>query len=173
MIIDYDHNPNITNEQRLQSLKESVQMALNDVESKEAATSKGIAEASKDIETINKDVKAINSELTVTTPSISISSSAGVLVGTNIRRFGNVVQLRLTVRNDASVASGGNVFVGTIDTTALRPIIGATGGSFYGAHAIAGVIGADGTITIRNASSTAVSITGTYTATVSFTYIVA
>lgn len=28
MIIDYDHNPNITEEQRLQSLKESVQMAL-------------------------------------------------------------------------------------------------------------------------------------------------
>lgn len=25
MIIDYDHNPNITEEQRLQSLKESVQ----------------------------------------------------------------------------------------------------------------------------------------------------
>ena len=31
MIIDYDHNPNITEEQRLQSLKESVQMALNEL----------------------------------------------------------------------------------------------------------------------------------------------
>lgn len=31
MIIDYDHNPNITHEQRLNSLKESVQMALNEV----------------------------------------------------------------------------------------------------------------------------------------------
>lgn len=43
MIIDYDHNPNITEERRLQSLKESVQMALNDVESKESASAKGIA----------------------------------------------------------------------------------------------------------------------------------
>lgn len=31
MIIDYDHNPTASVEQKLQSLKESVQMALNEV----------------------------------------------------------------------------------------------------------------------------------------------
>lgn len=31
MIIDYDHNPGLTFDQKLQSLKESVQMALNEV----------------------------------------------------------------------------------------------------------------------------------------------
>ena len=31
MIIDYDHNPKASYEQKLQSLKESVQMALNEV----------------------------------------------------------------------------------------------------------------------------------------------
>ena len=31
MIIDYDHNPRLTYDQKLQSLKESVQMALNEV----------------------------------------------------------------------------------------------------------------------------------------------
>lgn len=30
MIIDYDHNPRLTVDQKLQSLKESVQMALNE-----------------------------------------------------------------------------------------------------------------------------------------------
>lgn len=30
MIIDYDHNPALTVDQKLQSLKESVQMALNE-----------------------------------------------------------------------------------------------------------------------------------------------
>lgn len=30
MIIDYDHNPKLTYDQKLQSLKESVQMALNE-----------------------------------------------------------------------------------------------------------------------------------------------
>lgn len=33
MIIDYDHNPNIDGEKRLQSLKESVQRALDEVSS--------------------------------------------------------------------------------------------------------------------------------------------
>lgn len=31
MIIDYDHNPALTVDQKLQSLKESVQMALNEI----------------------------------------------------------------------------------------------------------------------------------------------
>ena len=31
MIIDYDHNPNTSTDQKLQSLKESVQMAMNEV----------------------------------------------------------------------------------------------------------------------------------------------
>lgn len=31
MIIDYDHNPGLTFDQKLQSLKESVQMALNEI----------------------------------------------------------------------------------------------------------------------------------------------
>ena len=31
MIIDYDHNPSLTVDQKLQSLKESVQMALNEI----------------------------------------------------------------------------------------------------------------------------------------------
>lgn len=30
MIIDYDHNPSLTVDQKLQSLKDSVQMALNE-----------------------------------------------------------------------------------------------------------------------------------------------
>ena len=35
MIIDYDHNPNIDGEKRLQSLKESVQRALDEVANKD------------------------------------------------------------------------------------------------------------------------------------------
>lgn len=31
MVIDFDHNPNLTPEQKLQSLKESVQMALDEM----------------------------------------------------------------------------------------------------------------------------------------------
>lgn len=35
MIVDYDHNPNIDGEKRLQSLKESVQRALDEVANKD------------------------------------------------------------------------------------------------------------------------------------------
>ena len=35
MIIDYDHNPNIDGEKRLQTLKESVQRALDEVANKD------------------------------------------------------------------------------------------------------------------------------------------
>lgn len=122
------------------------------------------------------DVKAliakVLNKLTVTTPSISISATTGTLVGSYVRRFGNVVQLEVTVRNSSSVAAGANVFLGTLNNTDLRPFTFTTGGSYYGAHSIAGSIGTTGTITIRNASSTAVSITGTNTSSVSFTYIV-
>lgn len=38
MIIDYDHNPNLTYDQKLQSLKESVQMALNEFETNNATS---------------------------------------------------------------------------------------------------------------------------------------
>ena len=31
MLIDYDHNPALTEDQKLQSLKESMQMALNEL----------------------------------------------------------------------------------------------------------------------------------------------
>lgn len=31
MVIDFDHNPSLTPEQKLQSLKESVQMALDEM----------------------------------------------------------------------------------------------------------------------------------------------
>ena len=40
MIIDYDHNPRLTYDQKLQSLKESVQMALNEAGSDRTSNSK-------------------------------------------------------------------------------------------------------------------------------------
>lgn len=43
MIIDYDHNPHLTGDQKLQSLKESVQMALNEAETKASVKPKYVA----------------------------------------------------------------------------------------------------------------------------------
>lgn len=109
----------------------------------------------------------------VATPTASISATTGELVTSYVCQVGKIVQISLTVRNSASVASGANVFTGTLNTADLRPLISTTGGTYYGAHAIMGFLSAAGAITIRNASSTAVSISGSGTTTLSFTYIVA
>lgn len=129
------------------------------------------------INDIQKDSKStveqILDKLDVKTPTISISTTTGELVSSFVRRYDKIVQLGVTVRNSSSVASSGNVFTGTLNTTALIPLTYITGGAYYGAHAIMGSIGTTGAITIRNASSTSVTISGTNTVSVTWTYIVA
>lgn len=49
MIIDYDHNPAVSVDQKVQSLKESVQMALNEVDSNLALIKKQIEELKEEI----------------------------------------------------------------------------------------------------------------------------
>lgn len=114
-----------------------------------------------------------NDKMGVETITPSITVTTGTLVSCSVRQFGNVVQMLLTVRNSASVAAGGNIFAGTLNTTALRPLIYTTGGGYYGAHAVDGSVGTSGALVVRNASSSAVTISGDNTASVSLTYIVA
>lgn len=109
----------------------------------------------------------------VSTPTISVSATTGTLSGAYVRQYGKIIQLSITFQNSSSVASGANIFTGTLNTEGLRPLVVTSGGSYFGAHAIMGFLNQAGAITIRNASSTAVSISGSNTATVSFTYIVA
>lgn len=116
-------------------------------------------------------ISSINSKLTVTTLSISITATTGTLVRADAKRYGNIVQVNLVFRNSASVASGSNLFVGTINTVALRPAVAITSGSYYGNHAVNVAVGSGGGITVRNASSTAISM-GSNQGNVAFTYIV-
>lgn len=99
----------------------------------------------------------------------TITASTGTLVDMDVRRFGQVVQLTMLFRNTSAVASGSNVFVGTLRN--LQPAITVTGSAYYGEHALSGRI-VNGTITIRNTSPTSVTIGSGNSATMSFTYIV-
>ena len=137
----------------------------------------GISDIQKDsrstIEQIIDHIDDIDTALTVTAPSVSITASKGTLVAAYARRYGNVVQLLVQIRNTSSTASGADIFTGTLNTTALRPGgIQATGATYYGAHALVGYLNAGGGIGIRNASSTAVTIPSGNTANIVFTYIV-
>ena len=100
-----------------------------------------------------------------------ITPTTGTLLDATLRRFGNVYSVTLTVQNSTSVSAGSNIFAGTLTEEAYRPAYYSTGGSYYGAHAISGSIGQTGAITVRNASSAAVTISGTNTVTVTITYI--
>lgn len=105
----------------------------------------------------------ISSYITVTTGTLNKAEAI---------RYGKVVQLMITAQNSSSVASGANIFAGTLNTSSgWIPYRYVTGGSYYGAHAIIGSLGTGGALTMRNASSTAVTISGSNTATVSLTYI--
>lgn len=59
MILDYDHNPNITEEKRLQSLKESVQRALDELQNTSSSTQKVTQEVTK---VINNNTTIVQSD---------------------------------------------------------------------------------------------------------------
>ena len=101
-------------------------------------------------------------------PTIT-QTSGGTITSVSYKRTGNVAMLYITLQNASSVASGANVFVGTL-ANGYRPITYARGCGYYGNHTIVGQIDTDGVITIRNASSSAVTLSSNVGLT--FTYIV-
>lgn len=110
---------------------------------------------------------------TLETPTVSISATTGTLVSAEARRFGQVVQLWIQFRNTASIAAGANVFEGTLNTTGLRPVLASTGAGFFGTHSLVGYLPTTGALVVRNASTTAITISSAQTASVSFTYLIA
>lgn len=108
---------------------------------------------------------------TLANPIISITASTGTLQSATVYRQGNVVQLLVSVRKTSATASGREVFEGTINTTALRPKMITTSGTYYGSHALNATISTSGVITIRNADSRqldAMTVNGN----ISFTYLI-
>lgn len=70
MIIDYDRNPNLNTEQKLQSLIESVQMALNEwsaekksLDETDAKLAAAIAEINEAIDSLDAQIDSINAEI--------------------------------------------------------------------------------------------------------------
>ena len=106
--------------------------------------------------------------LTTITPTISISSATGVLNSTNIRRFGNVVQLTINVKNSSAIAAGGLLYKGTISTTSLRPKIVVTGGGRNAARHGIGTISTSGVIEIYVSTAWSANAAADF----SFTYLI-
>ena len=105
-------------------------------------------------------------------PTSEINTSVGTLKAAYFKKYGNVVLARFTVKNDSSVASGHNFYEGTIVNSELIPSLSLSSGSYYGGYAIGGSLGTDGKIIVRNASPSALTISGNNAVAVTFTYII-
>lgn len=116
-------------------------------------------------------INAINSELSNKTITVTATTTTGTFKSVNCKRYGNIVWLQLVVTNNASVAGGADVYVGTLSSSLPRPYSSTTGGGYYGNRAIAGSLTVERRVHIRNAADTAVTIGSSNSAAITFTYI--
>lgn len=133
----------------------------------------GNASPTFDSLTVTNDITAggqIVGATNTTTPSIT--ASTGSLNGASISVNGKVAQLNITFNNSSAVASGSNMFVGTLDNSAYRPVGTARGASYYGSNCFVGAMASDGTITIRNTGAS-ITVSGSNYVGMTFTYITA
>lgn len=108
---------------------------------------------------------------TLSNPTISITAFTGTLRSATVYKQGNVVQLLVSVQKTSATASGKNVFEGTINTTALRPKMITSSGTYYGSYALNAIITSAGEITVRNSDSRQFAAM-TANCNISFTYLV-
>lgn len=114
-------------------------------------------------------LKWIGNQFISVKETFSISRTGGATgssVNTGATRFvrnGKVVSALLVINPATSeIASGGNIFEGTLNTTGLRPAAG-TGArliAYMGSRAIVCQIGDSGAIIVRNTSATALTMGG-------------
>ena len=118
---------------------------------------------------LNKILTHIKNATTLTHPTMSITTSSGVLTQITTTQYNGWIQLYLYVRNASAVASGANIYTGTITTTGLRPQMYCMGCGYIGAYSIMGSITSDGAITIRNSTSRSIT-TGSNSIVITFVY---
>lgn len=84
-------------------------------------------------------------------------------------RADKLIQMLVEITSNTSVASGSNIYEGDLTAGFLTPALYVTGVGYYDGHAIIGRITPAGKIVVRNASSSAVTVSDTVN--LSFTYI--
>ena len=154
------------------ALSSNITLTASDVSAVPTTRTVNNKALSSDITLSASDIGLTTVETTPATTTTGVDGAIGTLTNIKARRYGNVISMTISTQSSSSGASsGGNVYKAKLSDSTYYPQYFTTGGSYYGAHAIAGSIGTDGTIVIRNASSSSVTITGTNSCTVTFTYI--
>lgn len=123
-----------------------------------AVDSKTAASGGTDVSLVTTGEKYTwnNKQAALSTSAVTptCTASTGTKVSAEMRKYGNVVQFTLTFKNTSSVASGSNVFVGTLSTNKPLQTISSVG--YYGSAALPMSINSSGAITVRNAGASAV-----------------
>ena len=97
-------------------------------------------------------------------------TSGGTISNKKICLTGHLAQLNITVTYSTSVGAGADILNGTLLSPEIHPHMTTYGCGYYGAHAIVAILRTDGTITVRNASSSAVTVSSGVG--ISLTYVV-
>ena len=108
-----------------------------------------------------------NKQDTLTTESWSpsITRSTGGTVSNIVgKQYGKLCMVSFVVTYDTSVSAGSNIFTGSLANN--KPAVSAFGAGYYGSHDIITQISYAGTITVRNASASAVTVSDGITCTV-------
>ena len=102
-----------------------------------------------------------------------ITSTTGTFVSGQIVTCGKLAQLVIRVRNTSSTASGKDIYAGVLSQ--WHPVSlggsGVNGVGYFGAVPVVGYMNTGGSIIIRNASPSAVTIGSSSTTQVTFTYL--
>ena len=82
MIIDYDHNPSLTQDQKMQSLVESIILAFGEIQTMLSQQQRQMDIIVKAIGTVSDDISGIRSDITTLQSNVStINSNISTMQG--------------------------------------------------------------------------------------------
>ena len=120
---------------------------------------------------VSEVLEEISSVLpSIETPTPSITMTKGTNAGSALSVYGKVALLRISLSNVSGAASD-NIAAGTLTNYKPKTAFNIIG--YYGNHPLIGSVATNGSFTVRNASTEAVSISGTSSAALSGAYILA
>ena len=108
---------------------------------------------------------------TLTTVTVNVTTTTGTYVSSVCRRYGQVIQLTVGIRNTAAVASGSDFYVGTFNTALPAPVAFCTTGTYFSKNPVMASLSTGKVLTVRNCTTSSVTIGSSNTVYVTFTYL--
>ena len=101
---------------------------------------------------LNANIVSLNG--TTTGTGVVTRSGGATLSGSSYRKYGNVVQLNISLTTTSSTGVGSNAFTGQLSNSSLYPPLGANAVVYNASSAVIGAINDSGAITVRVTGAT-------------------